>query len=111
MQPGAGALADLWFDTDIALSTPSLSWILFRDADGDLAVGSGYVDLESVIYLGGVSYLQNNDGSFLYRCRTYDHQQCRCLRPWYFHAGRFGPHQVLKVPAKSDPVIITCLLC
>ncbi len=63
--PGTGALADLWFDTDIALAAPTLTWIFFRDADGDLAVGGGYINLENVIFLGDVSYLDENDSSLI----------------------------------------------
>lgn len=63
ISPGAGAFADIWFDTDIALATPTRTAIIFSDIEGALWVGGGfYVDLDNTIFLGGgVSQVQDNE--------------------------------------------------
>jgi len=49
--PVAGVSADLWFDTDIAVSTPTLSWIHFQSAAGSLTLGDGVSDPTEIFLL------------------------------------------------------------
>jgi len=39
--PAIGVSADLWFNTDISVSPPTLGWALFSDGGGKLQLGSG----------------------------------------------------------------------
>jgi hypothetical protein len=39
--PAVGVSADLWLDTDISVSPPTLGWAFFSDGGGKLQLGSG----------------------------------------------------------------------
>ncbi len=49
--PVAGITADLWFDTDISVHTPTRSWIVFDNNNDPLQLGGGMANLTNIFML------------------------------------------------------------
>jgi hypothetical protein len=60
LTPATGITADLWFDTDISLSTPTRSWILFSGGNPD----SGALELGGIANDGVNIFMQQASSVF-----------------------------------------------
>lgn len=59
--PATGVSADLWFDTDIAVSVPSRMWTRFGNANGTLDLGGTLTAVGTVELTSGVSIEDTSD--------------------------------------------------